>query len=146
MTFGNQFPHGSVDKTPPPLAYLEPFHKLAEQLPSISESPYAELKRVFDQAFKSQTEGKSRQRHNKSGAIPFERQRIMQISETIGSPHGLSYQVTKKMLEALDMAEVEKAIHELEGAMVYLGALILYVERNGTTTKPINANKHNKES
>lgn len=138
MTFPDRLPRESVGKTPPPSAYLEPFHKLAEQLPSISESPYAELKRVFDQAFKSQTEGKARQRHNKSGTIPFERQRIMQISETSGSPHGLSYQVTKKTLEALDMEEVEKAIHELEGVMVYVGALILYVERNGTSAKSIN--------
>lgn len=126
-----------MDKAPPS-AFLEPFHALAEALPSISESPYAELKRVLDQAFKSQTEGKSRARHNKSGAIPFESQRIMKISETIGSPHGLTYQINKKMLEALDMEEVEKVIHELEGAMVYLGALILYVERNGTSAKPIN--------
>lgn len=91
--------------------------------------PYAELKRVFEQAFKSQTEGKAKARHNQSGVIPFEQQRIMTISETIGSPHGLTYQVNKKMLEALEMPEVEKTIHELQGAMVYLGALILYVER-----------------
>lgn len=91
--------------------------------------PYSGLKRVFDQAFTSQTEGKSKARHNKTGILPFEQQRIMTISETINSPHGLTYQVTKKMLEALDMPEIEKTIHELQGAMVYLGALILYVER-----------------
>lgn len=94
-----------------------------------STGPYAELKRVFDQAFTGQTEGKAKARHNKTGVLPFEQQRIMSISETINSPHGLTYQVTKKMLEALDMGEVEKTIHELQGAMVYIGALILYVER-----------------
>lgn len=91
--------------------------------------PYAELKRVLNQAFDSQTKGKAKERHNQTGLLPFEQQRIMTISETIGSPHGLTYQVTKKMLEALDMADVEKTIHELQGAMVYLGALILFVER-----------------
>ncbi len=91
--------------------------------------PYAELKRVFDQAFTGQTEGKAKARHNKTGVLPFEQQRIMSISETQNSPYGLTYQVTKKMLEALDMDEVEKTLHELQGVMVYVGALILYVER-----------------
>lgn len=91
--------------------------------------PYAELKRVFDQAFTGQTEGKAKARHNKTGTLPFEQQRIMTISETINSPHGLTYQISKKMLEALDMDEVEKTLHELQGVMVYVGALILFVER-----------------
>lgn len=102
------------------------------EAPNFAESehnPYAELKRVLNQAFDSQTKGKAKERHNQTGMLPFEQQRIMTISETIGSPHGLTYQVTKKMLEALDMADVEKTIHELQGAMVYLGALILFVER-----------------
>lgn len=91
--------------------------------------PYAELKRVFDQAFTGQTEGKAKARHNKTGILPFEQQRIMTISEMQNSPYGLTYQVTKKMLEALDMDEVEKTLHELQGVMVYVGALILFVER-----------------
>lgn len=99
---------------------------IADEKPT---GPYAELKRVFDQAFTGQTEGKAKARHNKTGVLPFEQQRIMTISETQNSPYGLTYQVTKKMLEALDMHDATKTIHELQGAMVYLGALILFVER-----------------
>lgn len=98
--------------------------------------PYAELKRVLNQAFDSQTKGKAKERHNQTGLLPFEQQRIMTISETIRSPHGLTYQVTKKMLEALEMTDFEKTIHELQGAMVYLGALILYVERQELRKTP----------
>lgn len=115
------------------LAVARELNEIFENEKPVSEEkptgPYAELKRVFDQAFTGQTEGKAKARHNKTGILPFEQQRIMSISETINSPHGLTYQVTKKMLEALDMGDVEKTIHELQGAMVYLGALILFVER-----------------
>lgn len=114
-------------------AVARELNRLFENGKPISEEkptgPYAELKRVFDQAFTGQTQGKAKARHNKTGILPFEQQRIMTISETQNSPYGLTYQVTKKMLEALDMDEVEKTLHELQGVMVYVGALILYVER-----------------
>jgi hypothetical protein len=109
--------------------------RLGKQLGKL-EDPYAELKRIFDQAFTGQTEGKAKARHNKTGILPFEQQRIMTISEMQNSPYGLTYQVTKKMLEALDMDEVEKTIHELQGVMVYVGALILFVERRELRRKP----------
>lgn len=96
---------------------------------------YDKLEEVLEAAFKQASEGKGRERH--ANGASFEDQHLLQITRTVGAgfPHG---QAMKKMLEADMMAgrgEFEAARAELLGAIVYLAALIIYIEecsRNAT--------------
>jgi hypothetical protein len=73
-------------------------------------------------AFEQSAHGKGKVRH--ANGRPFDRQPILELARLYG-PGFAAGQSAKKAQEALGMAargDVDKAIHELHGAIVYLAA------------------------
>lgn len=87
------------------------------------------LKRVLTQAHDQSAYGKGRERHG--GALPFDRQPIMQITAKVGLGFPVG-QAVKKCFEAMKMLEThqweaDRAADELLGAIVYLGAAVHFL-------------------
>jgi hypothetical protein len=88
---------------------------------------YSSLKNVFEQAFQQASEGKGKERH--ANNEPYEQQKIVKLNEFIGSNHGLIYQACKKSIESTRL-EKERAKAEILGAINYLAAAYIVLERN----------------
>lgn len=89
---------------------------------------YRRLKQVLDRAYEQSAYGKGRERH--ANDKPFEKQPIMQITESVGIGFPLG-QASKKITESAGMIERGQsgaAVHELLGAIVYLCAAIIKLE------------------
>jgi hypothetical protein len=86
---------------------------------------YEGLHDVMHDALDQAQIGKGNIRHNIRGEA-FEDQQIIEIDARLqNSPcQGVLFQVVKKVYESADL-EPEKAVHELRGAMVYLGAALI---------------------
>lgn len=83
---------------------------------------YEALARELHAAFDQSAHGKGRERH--ANGRPFDRQPILELARMYG-PGFSAGQAAKKAQEALGMAtrgNVDAAIHELHGAIVYLAA------------------------
>ncbi|MFA7588669.1 MAG: PriCT-2 domain-containing protein, partial [Novosphingobium sp.] len=87
------------------------------------ESLFLELRGALDQAQK----GKGAERHNVSGQLPFDKQRMQQISRMIESPDGMVYQVCKKVVEGVNLPTLERQVKELHGAIVYLAGIAIFL-------------------
>lgn len=95
---------------------------------------YDALRRIHALAVEQATDGKGKERH--ASDKPFDEQPIMSIQDLVGAGFALG-QATKKTQEARRLARdkdnggVEKAKADLLGAMNYLAAAYLYLEKNG---------------
>lgn len=90
---------------------------------------YRSLKTVLDAAYDQSARGKGRERH--ANDLPFDKQPIMQITESVGVGFPLG-QATKKITESAGMIarkEDQAARRELLGAIVYLCAAIIKLEK-----------------
>lgn len=91
---------------------------------------YAELQRVLEAAHAQASRGKGLERHGSVGE-KFEDQQIVQLGEWMGnggSTHFAIGQACKKSLESTRLTP-ERAVAELLGAINYLAAAVLVVER-----------------
>lgn len=86
---------------------------------------YEGLHEVMHDALDQAQIGKGQIRHNVRNEA-FERQQIIEIDARLqNSPcQGVLFQAVKKIYESADL-EPERAVHELRGAMVYLGAALI---------------------
>jgi hypothetical protein len=87
-----------------------------------AEPGYETLNRELCEAFNQSAYGKGKARH--ANGRPFDRQPILELARLYG-PGFAAGQSAKKAQEALGMAargDVDKAIHEIHGAIVYLAA------------------------
>jgi hypothetical protein len=86
--------------------------------------PYSNLAKVLNKAFLQASEGKGKERH--ANDKPFDKQPIMWIEE-----HFKSFQLgqaVKKIHESQNMSK-ERAIAELLGAINFLSAHIIFLEK-----------------
>lgn len=88
---------------------------------------YESLASVLDEALAHAQSGKGKERH--SSGEPFIEQPIVTICEDLGSPQFAVGQAHKKSREALRMGRLA-ARHELLGAINYLAAAILVLDRD----------------
>lgn len=88
---------------------------------------YATLRAVLDRAFEQASEGKGKERHA-GAAERFEDQQIVQLGEWMGSNHFQIGQACKKALESTRLPP-EQARRELLGAINYLAAAVVQIER-----------------
>lgn len=96
------------------------------------EGLFSILREALDQA----QEGKGDERHNPTGAVPFEEQRMQTISRMIGSVKGMEYQAIKKITEGLDMPELDRQVKELLGAVNYLAGIIFFLRSRAEEKLP----------
>jgi hypothetical protein len=101
--------------------------QVVELLRSGQASGYSELWRVLTLAAKQAAMGKGRERHGRAG-VPFEQQDIVTIGEALGSNHFELGQALKKARESARLPPA-RAIVELLGAINYLAAAVLLLER-----------------
>lgn len=91
---------------------------------------YGTLQEELIGAYTQASAGKGKERH--ANNKPFDRQPIMEVSRIVG--HGFQTgQAMKKLGEASQMAdrgEFDKAIHEIQGAMVYCAAAIMRIRES----------------
>lgn len=90
---------------------------------------YRSLKQVLDRAYDQSARGKGKERH--ANDLPFDKQPIMQITNSVGVGFPLG-QASKKITEAAGMLErnqPDAAVRELLGAIVYIAAAIIKVEK-----------------
>jgi len=91
---------------------------------------YRSLKQVLDRAYDQSARGKGKERH--ANDRPFDKQPIMQITNSVGEGFPLG-QASKKITEAAGMlsrGQRPAAVTELLGAIVYLCAAIIYLEKH----------------
>lgn len=97
---------------------------------------YTSLLGVLMEALNQAQQGKGAERHNLGGTIPFERQRMQQISELIGSVHGMTYQACKKITEGVALPTLDRQVAELLGAINYLAGMVLFLRKQAAKTEP----------
>lgn len=110
-----------------------------EPQPKPSEA-FAPLQAVFDQAMAQTQSGKGKERHNQRGE-PFTDQQIVRFGDWMGSNHGQVFQAVKKAIESTKLDRA-RARAELLGAIVYLGAAVLVLDRQTVAdpfVKPTNS-------
>lgn len=93
---------------------------------------YAELAEVLDQALAQAQSGKGKERHA-GFAERFVDQQIVQLCEWMGSDGSTHFdvgQACKKAIESTRLPD-DRAIAELLGAINYLAAAVLVIERRG---------------
>jgi len=95
---------------------------------SVAVAPgYTGLLDVLVEALNQAQYGKGAERHNLTGKVPFERQRMQLISELIGSVDGMAYQACKKITEGVKLPTLERQVAELLGAIVYIAGMIVFL-------------------
>lgn len=100
--------------------------------PSVAHPPeYDSLIRILMDAALQAHAGKGTTRHTLPGQHkPFENQQIMDIARNLGSNHYHLGQAIKKCMESV-LLDDKRSIEELKGAIVYIAAAILFIERAG---------------
>lgn len=98
---------------------------MKKEVPHDYKHLYSILMSAFDQA----ASGKGKERH--AGGQPFEAQPMQSISDLFDSPHGMAFQVAKKVHEALTALDgnLEAQERELLGAINYTAGIILWLRR-----------------
>ena len=95
---------------------------------------YEQLVQVFAAAHDQAAYGKGKERH--ANGLPFHEQRMQGISDLVGSPDGMVYQLVKKTTEGLQFDSPEKREHELLGALNYLAGIVIWLRRH-EAAKPV---------
>ena len=88
---------------------------------------YESLAAVLDRALMQAAMGKGRDRHAGAGE-PFHDQQIVQFGEWMGSTHFAVGQACKKAIESTRL-DRDAAVRELLGAINYLAAAVIQLER-----------------
>jgi len=96
---------------------------------------YRSLLGVLIEALNQAQYGKGAERHNLGGDLPFERQRMQQISELIGSVDGMSYQACKKITEGVKLPTLDRQVAELLGAINYIAGMIIFLRKRDAEEK-----------
>lgn len=98
-------------------------------LPLMKEilDPFGPLKQVFDQALAQTQTGKGKARHNQRNE-PFTDQQIVRFGDWMGTNHFQVGQAVKKAIESTKLPK-DRARAELLGAIVYLGAAVICLDR-----------------
>jgi len=89
---------------------------------------YEQLVEVLAAAHDQAAYGKGKERH--ANGLPFHEQRMQGISDLVGSPDGMLYQLVKKTTEGLQFDNPQKREHELLGAINYLAGIIIWLRRH----------------
>lgn len=90
---------------------------------------YDSLRAVLERAARQAESGKGKLRHALDGE-PFEQQQIVRLGEWMASTHFEVGQACKKALESTRLPR-GRAVAELLGAINYLAAAVLVLERGG---------------
>ena len=93
-----------------------------------SNAQYESLREVLDAAYAQSAYGKGRERH--ANDRPFDKQPVLEMARMVGVG-GPVFQAMKKAQEAVGMAnrgEIDKAIHELLGTIVYAAAAVVLLK------------------
>jgi hypothetical protein len=88
---------------------------------------YEQLAKVLDDALAQAQAGKGKERHAGDGEA-FHDQQIVQLCEWMGSTQGDVFQAAKKAIESTRLPP-DRAIHEIHGAIVYLAAAVIVLQR-----------------
>lgn len=89
---------------------------------------YRLLALILAEALSQAQDGKGKDRH--ASGEPFEEQPIVAINESLGSNHGAIFQAIKKARESSRLPR-DRARFELLGAINYLAAAIIVLDRGG---------------
>lgn len=93
---------------------------------------YEHLAAVLKDAYAQAAFGKGKERH--ANDLPFDHQPMQTISRLLGNPTGMTYQVCKKVVEAMNMKDRAARRRELLGAIVYLAGVVVYEDNeNGNS-------------
>lgn len=93
---------------------------------------YEHLAAVLQDAYAQAAFGKGKERH--ANDLPFDHQPMQAISRLLGNPTGMTYQVCKKVVEAMNMKDRAARRRELLGAIVYLAGVVVYEDNeNGNS-------------
>ena len=91
---------------------------------------YDVLASILVEALNQAQDGKGHERHNLADDTPFERQRMQTVSELIGSVHGMTYQVCKKVTEGVNLPTLDRQVAELLGAINYLAGMVIFLRKH----------------
>lgn len=94
---------------------------------------YEKLVAVFQDAHDQAAIGKGEERH--ANGEPYHKQRMQKIAQLADSPHGMAFQVTKKMYEGLDLGDYSHTRAELLGAINYLAGIVIFLDNKVTETQ-----------
>lgn len=97
------------------------FRQAAEPRNETPVDGYEPLKQVLDDALAQASRGKGKERH--AGDLSFMDQPI--ITEGREMPQGLAFQARKKIREALNCPDDDRAVTDLLGAIVYTAAMVI---------------------
>ncbi len=89
---------------------------------------YSELVKVLHDALTQAAYGKGRERH--ANDLPFHQQPMNAISDLIGSPLGLVYQVCKKVVEGVNLPTHDQRVRELLGVINYTAGIVIWLNRH----------------
>jgi hypothetical protein len=99
---------------------------------------YELLADVLDAALAQAQSGKGKERHAGEGEA-FHEQQIVQLCEWMGSTQGDVFQAAKKAIESTRLPP-ERAKAELLGAINYLAAAVIVLDRQEERRRPMPAN------
>lgn len=106
--------------------------KLHQPERAMNAPGYEHLAAVLKDAYAQAAFGKGKERH--ANDLPFDHQPMQAISRLLGNPTGMTYQVCKKVVEAMNMKDHAARRRELLGAIVYLAGVIVYEDNeNGNS-------------
>lgn len=98
--------------------------KLRQPERAMNAPGYEHLAAVLQDAYAQAAFGKGKERH--ANDLPFDHQPMQAISRLLGNPTGMTYQVCKKVVEAMNMKDRAARRRELLGAIVYLAGVVVY--------------------
>lgn len=98
--------------------------KLRQPERAMDAPGYEHLAAVLKDAYAQAAFGKGKERH--ANDLPFDHQPMQAISRLLGNPTGMTYQVCKKVVEAMNMKDRAARRRELLGAIVYLAGVVVY--------------------
>ena len=98
--------------------------KLRQPERAMDAPGYEHLAAVLQDAYAQAAFGKGKERH--ANDLPFDHQPMQAISRLLGNPTGMTYQVCKKVVEAMNMKDRAARRRELLGAIVYLAGVVVY--------------------
>lgn len=114
----------NVDALVEAFQLLDDNAKLHQPERAMDAPGYEHLAAVLKDAYAQAAFGKGKERH--ANDLPFDDQPMQAISRLLGNPTGMTYQVCKKVVEAMNMKDRAARRRELLGAIVYLAGVIVY--------------------
>lgn len=112
-----------VDALIEALKLLDDNAKLHQPERAMDAPGYEHLAAVLKDAYAQAAFGKGKERH--ANDLPFDHQPMQTISRLLGNT-GMTYQVCKKVVEAMNMKDRAARRRELLGAIVYLAGVVVY--------------------